>query len=111
MQYSILKFSNGETVIAEVLSTKKKLVIKNPMLVKSGVDQTNQLIITLIDWIDTDQPYIMVNDNHLVTMAKPSAYILDYYKSSVIESKQYTREKIDNDDDFEEYETGTHTVH
>ena len=80
MEQAVLKLTSGETIIADVVSKgSADVIVSNPMLVRNGINEENKLVVTLLKWIETEQPSVTIGQQHVITTAHPSRFLLSYY--------------------------------
>ncbi len=80
-QYKLIRFSNGEQVIGEVITSDDTIKVRNMFLTKSR--ETSQGFVTgVVRWLTyvSEEPIIM-NKDHITFMTEVDPEIVEYLKT------------------------------
>jgi hypothetical protein len=104
MAHAILKLVSGETIIADVSSSTKQdyLTVKDPLIVRSGVDDDSRLVMSMYKWIESAQTTFSIEKSHVILRAAPSEYLIDYYNEAKEDALIYDEEDVT----IEQFEQG-----
>lgn len=110
MDIFILKLTSGESIITEVIGDAQwckdsglgvPITVSEPFLIKNGVDEASNLVLQLFRWMETPQSKILISRNQVITMVKPTSFLLQYYMECV-ESEFETELEHDTDDTLDD---------
>ena len=111
MAHAILKLVSGETIIADVTNSIKEnhINVTDPLIVRTGMDEDNRLVMSMYKWIDTAQTNFTIDDDHIILRAAPSEYLIEYYNEAKEDADLYNDDEDISLDQFEEgYSTAVH---
>jgi hypothetical protein len=85
MSIQLLKLSNGETVMTDVVEVIDKIVtVLNPLEIRYETRGGRTTMLAL-QWLPLDENYniMHIRESHIVGMSKASEYMVDYYNEAV----------------------------
>ena len=117
ISYKVIKLTNGETIIASLVSDNgKDIEIQNPLLMtivtqRTGYERGDNDSLNLSRWIEpyTEQKYFDIRKSTIITMANVSVGLSRYYEyflqkldawekdESAAESKSFEEEFTDEE--------------
>jgi hypothetical protein len=108
---SIIKLTNGETIIAEVVHQDENTIcVLDPLALEVGESETGRPMMVAITWVPLIKKVNMVNlkSNHVVAIAECDEYLDEYYNKSlsVLRADVDKSSGGDIDIEYEEYEEG-----
>jgi NDP-sugar pyrophosphorylase family protein len=100
-----LKLTNGSEIVCEVMEWPEEgsnqLIIRNAMTIINYEYDGGDRAYAFRSWIhflEDDKDYVMMNCDHIITMNRPTPYLIDQYQLAVKESSEVSKNRL------EEYE-------
>ena len=82
MPVQILKLSNGETIVADVLdATDRVVTVLNPIEIKTEINSRNVAVLVGHQWLPMfeDENVMYIHQHHIVGMVHASSDVQEYY--------------------------------
>lgn len=81
MTPTVLKLVSGETIIAEVIegSVPNNCQVRHPYIIRSGISDTNKMVLSLMPWIESEQHTFNIKEDHIISRAAPSKVVEQHY--------------------------------
>ena len=105
------KMSNGSEVVCEVMEWPNdelgnQMITRNCMTIISyeyGEDERGYAFRPFVNFLDDNRDYVLINTDHIISLSKPSEYLIRQYKVALndvlaaarLRNEMYEREKQD----------------
>lgn len=108
MSNAVLKLTNGETLIGDVVPNDDDnyISVTNPYVIRTGVSEDNRLLMSMTKWVESAEETVQVKADHVITLATASTFLSRYFE----EVKESEDEELDYDVDLEDNDDFTFTV-
>jgi len=101
------KLTNGSEIVCEVMEwpdeDSNQLIIRNAMTIVNYEYDGGDRAYAFRSWIhflEDDKDYVMMNSDHVITMNRPTEYLVDQYNIALKESAIVTKNRLE---EYEKY--------
>jgi hypothetical protein len=95
-----LKLTNGSEIVCEIMEWPEEddnqIIARNTMTIINIEYEGGDRAFAFRPWIqflEDDKDYIIINSDHIISLNRPTEYLVEQYKQAVLDSHHVARER------------------